>query len=142
MNKKADSKEAQYFNEMMVKFKEKMSNATKAEQQLILSVLPNSFPSNKIQEEFNVSRHFNDSVRKIVAEYGILAPLQPKCGKSLKDDTIKLIEQFYTSDEISRAQPGIRDFVIIRVNNTKTMVIKCKFLANKLIDRRVNSNFV
>lgn len=122
MTKETVSDEAQYFHEMINQLKEKLETATRNEQHQVLSVLPKSWTANKIQREFDVSYHCADSVKKHVAECGILALPRPKRGKSLDDTTLELIERFYNSDEVSRVQPGRKDFVNIPVNGVKTTV--------------------
>lgn len=116
--------EAEDFKEMMDQLKEKMDKASKADQHLIISILPKSWPAFRIQNEFAISYHFAESVKKAVTERGILAPLKPRSGRSLAEGTAKLIEEFYISDEVSRVQPGMKDFVRIYINGEKITVIK------------------
>lgn len=130
--------EAQYFREMIGQMKDRMKTATIIDKYRILSVLPKSWSPYKVQQEFNVSYHLAQSVTRVVAECGILSMPPPKSGKKLEDSTIELIDRFYNSDDISRMQPGMRDFVTVRVDGIKTTVTKYIFLTVSEIYRIIN----
>lgn len=117
-----EAEKAQYFDEMIQQLKVKSASSTMAEKYLALSVLPSSWSLNKVKNEFHVSKNLAQTVKAVVAEHGILTPPPSKPGKSLPKDTVALVEQFYTSDQISRMQPGKKDFVTLRVNGEKTTV--------------------
>lgn len=130
--------EAQNFREMMGQLKDRAKTATLMNKHLILSVLPKSWSPHKVQHEFDVSYHLAQRVKQVVADCGILSMPPPRSGKKLEDSTIELIDRFYNSDDISRIQPGMRDFVTVRVDGIKTTVTKYIFPTVSEIYRIIN----
>lgn len=117
-----NTEEVQNYREMIDQLKGKMKDASTIDKYLLLSVLPKSWTPNRVQNEFGVSYHLAQSVKKLVAECGILQKPKPRSGKKLNEVTSNLIDQFYNSDQISRVQPGIRDCVTVRVGDQRTTV--------------------
>ena len=60
-----------------------------------------------------MSNYMARQAKKLVQEKGILSTPNPKHGKFLPMDTQKLVESFYTSDDISRVMPGKKDTVSV-----------------------------
>ena len=83
----------------------------KSEQLQILTVLPQSWTRKWIQAEFGGSDYMAWRSKQLVREKGILLSSNPKAGPSLPSETVKLVIDFYESDEISRTMPGKKDFI-------------------------------
>lgn len=71
-----------------------------------------------------VTKYLAEKTKRLVAEEGILSMPAPREGKKLNPETLKLIEDFYESDEVSRAMPGLRDFKSYAVNSEQTTVCR------------------
>jgi hypothetical protein len=102
------------------------SLADRNKKQQLLSVLPTSWSRSKISSVFGCSFRQADNAKK-------LKPLEvpkPKTGKSLSDHTKQIVKMYYERDDISRAFPGIRDYVVVRKNNEKTEHQKRMLLEN------------
>ena len=79
----------------------------------ILTVLPKSWSTRRIEREFGVSHHISRKVKSLVKEKGILSLPVPKPGHSLPQETTDLVA-FYESDEASRMMPEKKDFVSLK----------------------------
>lgn len=80
----------------------------------ILTTLPKSWPVVKIQKEFSVLRFVADRAKKLQDELGIMTVPPKKLGsRTLKEETLTQVHDFFQSDEISRVCPGKRDYVMI-----------------------------
>ena len=101
-------------SEIIMQLKEKFRTTMKrSEQMQILTVLPQSWTRKRIQAEFGVSDYMARRSKQLVRDKGILSSPDPKAGPSLPSETVKLVINFYESDEISRMMPGKKDFVSV-----------------------------
>jgi hypothetical protein len=88
---------------------DKFNNSTKrGEQTQILTILPQSWSVRKIEKEFGASNYMARKARKLVKAKGLLSTANPKPGKIMKDDTVKLVCEFYDFGEISRCMSGTK----------------------------------
>ncbi|XP_062562724.1 uncharacterized protein LOC134226151 isoform X2 [Armigeres subalbatus] len=79
----------------------------------ILTSLPKSWTAYKMMQEFGVSQRTAQRAKKLQIEKGFMSTPETRVNMlSLSDDTLTVVRDFYNSDEISRACPGKRDFVI------------------------------
>lgn len=60
----------------------------------------------------------------------VLASPAAKCGKTLSEETVKLVKDFYESDEVSRLMPGKKDFVSVVTDKGRVHVQKRLVLNN------------
>ena len=118
-------------SEIILQLKEKFQATTKRSEQLqILTVLPQSWTRKRIQDEFGVSDYMARKSKQLVREKGILSSPDPKPGNSLPSETVKLVIDFYESDEISRMMPGMKNFVSVRQEGKRVHVQKRLVLSN------------
>lgn len=109
-------KKAQDFDAMILLMKEKVANVGRSKKIQVLTLAPPSWPKEKIMLEFNVSEHIVRQARKLKNEKGILSIPEPKKGKLISDDIVKLVTDFYQNDEYTRMLPGAKDKVSIKRN--------------------------
>jgi hypothetical protein len=93
---------------------------TNANKYLILTVLPLSWSARKIADEMDVSLYMAKRSKTLVLERGILStPLQKLAPNKLEENTVRLVQDFYCDEELSRPCPGKRDFVKVNENGEK-----------------------
>ena len=118
-------------NEIISQLKEKFQATTQRSDQLqILTVLPKSWSKKRIQAEFGVSDYMARKSKQLVQEKGILSTPDPKVKHSLPDETVRLVTEFYESDQICRTMPGKKDFVSVRQEGKRVHVQKKLVLCN------------
>lgn len=119
-------------NEIIDQFKTKFAESNgRREKIAILSCLPISWNAHKLSEEFNVSYHMAVTTKNQVKTNGILFNISKKVGvRTIPDETIELVKSFYRSDEISRACPGMRDYIVQQENGDKTAIQRRMLLVN------------
>ena len=112
--------------------KENFHSSTDRSQKVqILTVLPNSWSTRKVEEEFAVSNYMARKAKDLVKDQGILSSPNPKHGSSsLSQATVSLVLAFYELDEVSRIMPDKKDFVSIRKDNQRAHVQKRLMLGN------------
>lgn len=79
----------------------------------LLSVLPKEWSRNKIKKIVgdSVTMYMIRKTNELVAKEWILCETTKKIGsKTLSEDTVKKVIEFYNSDEITRDTPGKRDY--------------------------------
>ena len=104
-------------SEMILQLKEEFRRTTERSKQLqILTVLLQSWTRKKIQEEFGVSDYMARKCKQLVKEKGILSTPDPKPGHTLPPETVKLVGDFYESDDISRMMTGKKYFMSVRLD--------------------------
>ena len=118
-------------NEIILQLKEKFSVTTNRSEQIqILTILPKSWSRRRIQDEFGVTEYMARKSKEVVRDKGVLSTPDPKAGSSLPADTVKLVTDFYNSEDISRVMPGKRDFVSVRLEGKRVHVQKKLVLSN------------
>lgn len=86
----------------------------------ILSVLPISWSTKKIEREFHTSRRLAQLATQVVRENGILCGTKKRVAtNTIHSDTKILVEEFYRSDDISRVCAGKRDYVSVNEYGVK-----------------------
>jgi hypothetical protein len=82
----------------------------------LLTLAPQSWSLQRTAEFFNVSISQVKQSRILKNEKGILATPDKKKGRKLTEDETEIIKDFYLADENSRMQPGMNDYVSVRIN--------------------------
>lgn len=67
----------------------------------------------RVRSEFNVSRRLVRQAIKLRSKFGPGSHPKPKEGHCLKSETIKLIEELYLSDAVSRVMPEMKDYISV-----------------------------
>lgn len=108
-------------NEMIQQLKEKFVGSNdRNEKCSVLSVLPKSWNSSKIQSEFGATRHMAEKVKKLVKRNGILSSQQKRISPTaIKPTTIAKVKDFFEDDEISRPCAGKNEYVGYKENMIK-----------------------
>jgi hypothetical protein len=84
----------------------------------------------KIAEEFGTTNYMARQVKKLVAEKGILSTPNQKAGRTLSNTIVDDVRAFYRGDTISRAMPGMKDYVSVTVDGKRRHVQKHLVLCN------------
>ena len=120
-----------YEGEIIAQLKDKFtSTAEKSEKVQILTILPKSWSIRRVQSEFGASNYMVRKAKDLVKEKGILSTPNPKPGNPLAAHTVKLVSEFYESDEVSRMMPGKKDFVSVKQGEKRVHVQKRLVLSN------------
>lgn len=106
-------------NFLVEALKQKMILAKREQQISLLTLAPQSWSIEKVAFEFNVTKYTARQSRTLQKEQGILPTVVPVRGKPLSDDTVRLIQDFYHEDDISRVMPGAKDFVSVREGGSR-----------------------
>lgn len=97
----------------------------------VLSIVPKSWTPHKVASTFNIPIYMARKTKNLVQINGILCGVQKKIGsKTLSDDTVKKVQDFYRSDEISRLCPGLRDYVTVTDEGEKQCIQRRLVLMN------------
>ena len=102
-------KKAEGFDKLVGLLKEKLMSVGRSQKVQILTLVPESWSQNKVATEFQVTKYMVKQARKLKGEKGIQAIPDPKKGNTLSENTIKLVTDFYQSDENSRVLPRAKD---------------------------------
>lgn len=119
-------------SEIISALKERFKNANNDDKLRILTILPQSWSCGKIENEFGVSNYMARKAKELVREKGVMCSPDPKPGsKTLAENVVELVQNFYNSDEVSRQLPGKKDYVSVKNgDNKRTHVQKRLVLAN------------
>lgn len=72
-------------------------------------------PVQEIMETFGVSRYFVLLAKRLAKGNNLFSILPPKKGKTLSDEVVSTVEEFYRDPINSRVLPGARDTVRVEV---------------------------
>ena len=90
-------------------------------------LLPNSWTSQKIMEEFGATDYMVWQAKALAKEKGILATPNPKLsGRTLTQRGVEQVKDWYRSDEVSCVMPGMKDFVSVKME--KRIQIQKRFI--------------
>lgn len=119
-------------DEVISQLKEKFDQVTTRRERIsILSCLPETWNAYRVATEFGVSHHFAEKTKEMVLKNGILFNVSKKVGsRTILNETIDIVKEFYRSDEISRACPGLRDYVLHQENGEKKAIQRRMVLSN------------
>ncbi|KAJ8672824.1 hypothetical protein QAD02_004084 [Eretmocerus hayati] len=123
--------EARFYKEIIQQFKDKLSNCESSrERYLLLTVLPRTWSAYQIQQVMGVSQKTAKRAKEPMENHGILCLVPSKSGRVLHPHVVKMIEDFYSSDDMSRIQPGKKDYVSVLINGNKVGRQKRLLLCN------------
>ncbi|KAJ8664655.1 hypothetical protein QAD02_006317 [Eretmocerus hayati] len=123
--------EARFYKEIIQQLKDKLSNCESSrERYLLLTVLPRTWSAYQIQQVMGVSQKTAKRAKELMETHGILCLVPSKSGRVLDPDVVKMIEDFYSSDDMSRIQPGKNDYVSVLINGNKVERQKRLLLCN------------
>ena len=117
-------------NRLMSELKVKCEAATRIEKIKLLTLVPDSWTQEKVCREFDVSNYLVKKARKLKCERGILADTGMKHGKTLSQDVIDSVKNFFEDDEFSRLCLGKKDFVSVKVDGKRVHKQKRLLLRN------------
>ena len=107
-------------SEIIMQLKEKFqATIERSEKIQILTVLPRSWSTQKVQEEFGASNYMVRKAKELVKQKGILSTPNPRHGHTLAVETSDLVQSFYESDEVSRMMPGRKDYIYVSVRQAE-----------------------
>ncbi|KAK2727367.1 hypothetical protein QYM36_008007 [Artemia franciscana] len=109
-------KKVEDFDKLVGLLKEKLVSVGRSQKVQILTLVPESWSKKKVATEFQVTKYMVKQARKLKREKGILAIPDPKNSNTLSKNTVKLVTDFYQSDENSRVLPRAKDKVSIKKN--------------------------
>ena len=85
----------------------------------------------KIVEKFGATDYMVRRVKEFIREKGILATPNPKMSaRTLSDQTVELVKEWYRSDEISCVMPGMKDVISVKIEDRRMQVQKRIILCN------------
>jgi hypothetical protein len=107
------------------------SMTSKSLKMTILTVLPNCWSIQKVQEVFpSAYNYMIRRAKQLVMDEGIMSSPNPKPGKTLNKVTVEVVKSFYNSDEVSRVMPGKKYNISIKVSGVKIHKQKRLLLCN------------
>ena len=108
--------------------------------------MPDSWSREYCSKYFDVSEYLVCTARELKKRSGILATPLPKKGKTLLQENVDLIIDFYKSDENSRKTLGKKDYISIKKNqHEQKRLVLCNlhelYVAFKEQNPDVNADF-
>lgn len=127
--------ELQEFEGLVDSLKQKFANAkTTSEKVQVLSATPPAWSRSKALDTFGpvgASEYLIRKTKKLVKTEGVLCSNNPRPGRPLSDETVKIVQDFYERDETSSKQmPGCRDCISVMENGVKIQKQKRMILSN------------
>ena len=106
------------FQSMISKIKNKIqdSSSTRAEKIQVLTMAPENWSRKKVSEVFGVSEKLARDAKQQGSNSGVCSLPPPRKGKSLSEETVEKVTQFYENNQHSRIMPGIKDRVSVKKN--------------------------
>ena len=75
-------------------------------------------------EEFGATDYMVRRAKALAKEKGILATPNPKLsGKTLIQRAVEQVKEWYRSDEVSRVMPWMKDFVSMKIQIQKRLIL-------------------
>ena len=101
-------------SELIMQLKEKFQATIEISDKVqILTVLPRSWITQKVQEEFGASNNMVCKAKELVKQKGVLSTPNPIHGHTLAVETSNLVQSSYESDQVSQKMPGRKDYVSV-----------------------------
>ncbi|KAK3922301.1 putative RNA-directed DNA polymerase from transposon BS [Frankliniella fusca] len=118
--------------EMFIQIREYLQseNTTAQKKIQLLSVLPNSWSANHTSMEFEIGKKISlKTKQKIVKDQGLIPTILPKFGtRTLPEENVELVKNWYRSQDISRELPGMKDVKRVKENGKSVLKRKRLFL--------------
>ncbi|KAJ8669802.1 hypothetical protein QAD02_014517 [Eretmocerus hayati] len=106
-------------------------NTSLKEKELIMSFLPDSWSVRRKADFFCTSRRFAQNVvnlsKKPTSSSGVTVK-----HNQLPDETIKLVENFYSDDENSRIMPGMKDTKCVKISSNQKIFVQKRLVLYNL----------
>ena len=100
----------------MTKEKIHKPETKRSEKIQLLTLVPNSWSFNDIVKYFWVTDYMVRSARSLLTTDGICSKPPTRKGRSLSDETNKIIINFYCDNKNTRIMPGAKDKISISRN--------------------------
>lgn len=119
-------------SEMIQQLQDKFKTATNRDEKIkILSILPQSWSASKVASTFKVPDYMATTTKQLVEANGILCGVKKKIGsRTLSDEVVKVVQEYYRSDEVSKICPGLRDYVTVTDDGQKITIQRRLVLMN------------
>ena len=105
--------------------REKLKSASYPQKIQILTLVPDKWSRELAAKQFGVSEYLIRTARDLKKVGGILALPEAKRGKSLPQETLDKVRQFYEDDEYSRQMPGKKDCVSVGGTKYQKRLVLC-----------------
>lgn len=106
--------------EMIEQLKHKFGNEPKRSAKVqILTVLPASWSRRKLSNEFETTEYMAAVAKHLAEEKGVLASPNPKPVKSLPQSVCETVQNFFSTDDISREMSGMKDKISYKEHGIK-----------------------
>ena len=103
----------------------------------ILAVLPQSMTVQEIMKTFGVSRYFVSLAKRLATDNNLFSILPPKKGKTLSDEVVSTVKEFYRDTINSQVLPGARDTVRVEVAESQFVTKQRLLVLDNLKDREI-----
>lgn len=125
-NKKSRSSRQEELEEMLVGLKEKFSSLTNNDplRVSILTIALDCWSLRQVATEFDTSVRMAKAARNLKKSEGILAIPLPKKGKTLPEETVNQVIDFYNNDLNSRIMPHKNEAVSVIIEGKKQKMQK------------------
>lgn len=90
----------------------------------ILTIVPECWSVRQIASEFGTSERQARQAKHLRNVEGVLATPESRRGKTLPEETVNKVQEFYECDQNSRIMPGKKDTVSTKVNGEKRLLQK------------------
>ncbi|KAJ8670825.1 hypothetical protein QAD02_002084 [Eretmocerus hayati] len=123
-----NSIEAHEYFLIVKKMVEKFSapETTKAEEELIMNLLPDSWSIRKKADFFQSTRYFASSVTSSSKEAGVKSDLNSK--KHLPIETFDAVKKFHENDDNSRIMPGMKDVECVKDEDNVNVFVQTRLV--------------
>lgn len=113
-------------NEMIGQLKERFADpgSSRDDQIRILTILPKSWSTQTVMDEFETNKYIVLQARCLANGKGVLATPNERLGHGLDPEIKNEVLQFFESDQISRATPGLNDYVSVKKEGKKIHIQK------------------
>lgn len=113
---------------VMEQFTQNFDLLSMEDQYRVLTSMPRDESREFLQKTFSVNEHKSRRAKEIQEEQGLMSTPNPKPGKRISEEIIKIVQDFYEKDIVSRQMPGKKDCVSMVVNGVKEKVQKRQIL--------------
>ena len=120
-----DQPDSDELSEILKQMKGAFVTANKNEKYQLLTLLPRSWSLRKMQKEFEISSYMARNAKKLQDDKGPMSsPDQKISGNKLSTDTVSDVLDFYNNDSVSRAMPGKKDCISVKIGGKREKVQK------------------
>lgn len=119
-------------DEVIQQLKDKFANTSDSDERYrILTTLPRSWSVYRIEKEFAISHFLAKRAKELQQQEGIMStPVKRLSRSSLGEDALLRVRDFFNSDEVSRACPGKRDYIVTTNDQGKQAIQRRLVMCN------------